>query len=56
MIRLLLIPMQTTGFFLQVGYLELKKLLAAGRLEDRQFWRCGKLKSSAESATEGGIR
>jgi hypothetical protein len=28
--------MHTTGFFLQVDYLELKKLLAAGRLEDRK--------------------
>jgi hypothetical protein len=35
-IRLFLIPMHTTGFFLQVDYLELKKLLAAGRLEDRK--------------------
>jgi hypothetical protein len=35
-IRLFLIPMHTTGFLLQVDYLELKKLLAAGRLEDRK--------------------
>jgi hypothetical protein len=35
-IRLFLIPMHTTGSFLQVDYLELKNLLAAGRLEDRK--------------------
>ena len=35
-IRLFLIPMHTTGLLLQVDYLELKKLLAAGRLEDRK--------------------
>jgi hypothetical protein len=34
-IRLFLIPMHTTGSFLQVDYLELKNLLAAGG------WRIG---------------